>query len=58
MVFLNTIWLASFKVTISVKSQRMDSAYVVLTLEFSVMTVLKVYVQYVFYFTSEVLFVI
>ena len=36
----------------------MDSAYVVLTLEFSVMTVLKVYVQYVFYFTSEVLFVI
>ena len=58
MVFLNTIWLASFKVIISVKSQRMDSAYVVLTLEFSVMTVLKVYVQYVFYFTSEVLFVI
>ena len=58
MVFLNTIWLASFKVTISVKSQRMDSAYVVLTSEFSVMTVLKVYVQYVFYFTSEVLFVI
>ena len=58
MVFLNTIWLASFKVTISVKSQRMDSAYVVLTLEFSVMTVLKVYVQYVLYFTSEVIFVI